>query len=74
MSAYINNGEYQRFIGISPEGTGHHLLQGGIKGQEVDYVRCDDTIDVAVHEIRKVEADGTVLYNPIPLDVKVTWS
>ncbi len=76
MNIYINDGRLNRFV--ARDKANHNVFyratQGGIRGEKLDYVRVDETLNVTIHKIVKMNEDGSFEYNPEPLDLKVTWS
>jgi hypothetical protein len=66
-NTYINNGEYGRFVGQTTTGDFIVGSQSGLRGQTIDVVRFDETLEVKVYEV----VDGNAVYRP---NLDVTWS
>jgi hypothetical protein len=76
MNIYINDGRFNRFVARDKANRKvfYRATQGGLRGDTVDYVRVDQTLNVTIHKIVKMYEDGSFDYNPEILDLKVTWS
>ncbi len=76
MKTYINDGRLYRFVARDKANHNrfYRVSQGGIRGDKVDYVRVDETLNVTIHKITEMHEDGSFDYNPEVVDLKVTWS
>lgn len=76
MKIYINDGRFNRFVARDKDNHNvfYRVIQGGLRGDKVDYVRVDETLNVTIHKIVKMNEDGSFDYNPEVLDLNVTWS
>jgi hypothetical protein len=76
MNCYIADSRFYRFVARDKANHNrfYRVTQSGLKGEKVDYVRVDETLNVTIHKIVKMHEDGSFEYNPEPLDLKVTWS
>lgn len=71
---YVNDGNFDRFVAISPDGRCFHAIQGGLIGEEIDYVRVDESLDVEIREVLYKNEDGSYQVKETPFDVEVVWS
>lgn len=75
MTLYVNDGNFHRFVAIDKEsGAAYHAIQGGSEGDEVNYVRVDESLNVTVHSVVERRPDGSLKYDKRPLDILPVWS